>query len=85
MGKRSRESFQKRAREKIREEKKAAKRAKRELEDPANEETTTSRAEEDALMQEYAMLSARFEADQISIERYNEERHRIFVELGIED
>lgn len=35
-------------------------------------------------MQEFAALSARYEAEQISTERYNEERQRIFVELGLE-
>lgn len=84
MAKRSRESIQKRLREKAREEKKAIKRAKR-AEDTPDETTPTSRAEEDALMQEYAKLSARYESNQISSERYNEERHRIFVELGIEE
>lgn len=84
MAKRSRESIQKRLREKAREEKKAVKRAKRE-EDTPDETASTSRAEEDALMQEFARLSARYESDEISSERYNEERHRIFVELGIEE
>lgn len=89
MGKRSRESFQKRAREKARQEKQAAKRAKRhgdEADDMPDEDATPpSRAEEDALMQEYARLSARYEKDQISSERYSEERRRIFVELGLEE
>lgn len=84
MAKRSRESIQKRLREKARQEKKAAKREKRETE-PTDEETPTSREDEDALMQEFALLSARYESNQISSERYDEERHRIFVELGIEE
>ncbi len=84
MAKRSRESIQKRLREKARQDKKAAKREKRETE-PTDEETPTSREDEDALMQEFALLSARYESNQISSERYDEERHRIFVELGIEE
>ena len=84
MAKRSRESIQKRLREKARQDKKAAKREKRDME-PTEEETPTSRADEDALMQEFASLSARYESNQISSERYDEERHRIFVELGIEE
>lgn len=84
MAKRSRESIQKRLREKARQDKKAAKREKRETE-PAEEETQTSREDEDALMQEFAALSARYETNQISSDRYDEERHRIFVELGIEE
>lgn len=82
MAKRSRESFQKRAREKARQDKQAEKRAKRQSDTPDDESIT--RAEEDSLMQEFAKLSARYEADQISTERYNEERQRIFVELGLE-
>lgn len=35
-------------------------------------------------MQEFARLSSRYEANEISHDRFNEERHRIFVELGIE-
>lgn len=35
-------------------------------------------------MQEFATLSAQHEADQISTEQYEKERHRIFVELGLE-
>lgn len=85
MAKRGRESFQKRAREKARQEKQAAKREKRQADDPLDADTAPSRAEEDALMQEFARLSDRFENDQISSERYNEERHRIFVELGLEE
>ena len=82
MAKRSRESFQKRAREKARQEKQEEKRAKRRS--GSSDEDEVSRAEEDALMQEFARLSARYEADEISPEVFNEERHRIFVELGLE-
>lgn len=81
MAKRSRESFQKRARERARQEKQAEKRAKRQS-DSADDGPT--RAMEDSLMQQFAALSARYEADQISAERYNEERQRIFAELGLE-
>lgn len=84
MAKRSRESIQKRLREKARQDKKAAKREKRETQ-PADEEPQTSREDEDALMQQFASLSARYESNQISSDRYDEERHRIFVELGIEE
>ena len=80
-----RESFQKRAREKARQEKQATKRAKRQSDEPQDGEPTPSRAEEDALMEEFAKLSARFETDQITSERYNEERRRIFNELGLDE
>ncbi len=82
MAKKSRESFQKRAREKARQEKQAEKREKRQA--ATDDDENLSRAEEDSLMQEFAQLSARYDNDQISIERYNEERHRIFVELGLD-
>lgn len=82
MAKRSRESFQKRAREKAREEKKAEKRARRES--ALSDQEDVSRADEDALMQEFARLSARYEANEISQDSFNEERERIFGLLGIE-
>lgn len=59
----------------------AKRRAENSLDDPA----TLSRADEDALMKEFASLSDRYEADQITPERYATERRRIFVELGIEE
>lgn len=36
------------------------------------------------LMEEFAQLSASFEASQVTEERFNEERHRIFVALGLQ-
>ncbi len=80
MAKRTRESFQKRAREKARQEKQAEKRAKRQS---SSDSDRVSRAEEDLLMQEFAQLSERFEADQISSHEFNEERQRIFEKLGL--
>lgn len=85
MAKRSRESFQKRAREKARQEKRDAKREKRDLDDSSEADSGPTRAEEDVLMQQFARLSASYENDQISVDDYNEERHRIFVALGLED
>lgn len=80
---RSSQSFQKRAREKARQEKKAEKLAKRQSAS-ADDNSGPSKVEEDALMQEYAALSARYESEEISTEQYNEERQRIFLELGLE-
>ena len=80
---RSSQSFQKRAREKARQEKKAEKMAKR-LSESADDGDNLSKVEEDALMQDFAALSARYESDEISAEHYNEERQRIFSELGLE-
>lgn len=81
MAKRSRESFQKRARENARQQKQAAKKEKRQS---SSDSDDVSRAEEDALMQEFALLSARFEADEISSQKFNEERQRIFGDLGLD-
>lgn len=81
MAKRSQQSFQKRAREMARQEKQAEKREKRQA---SSDEETVSKADETALMEEFAELSARLEADQITMDEFNEERERIFGELGLE-
>jgi len=81
VAKRSRESFQKRAREKARQDKQAEKREKRQTRESSDD---VSRKTEDSLMQEFARLNSRYEANEISHDAFNEERHRIFVELGLE-
>lgn len=83
MAKRSRESFGKRAREKARLEKQAEKREKRQSSSSDDDEKVT-KAKETALMEEFATLSARFEAEQISPDEFSEQRQRIFEELGLE-
>ena len=83
MARRSQQSFQKRARERARQDKQAEKRAKR-LDSPPDEDTALSKSEEDSLMQEFARLSALYQASEISTDEYNEERQRICSELGIE-
>lgn len=82
MAKRSRESILKRAREKAREEKKEARRERKEAKN--FDETALPEADENALMEEFALLSARYEANEMTEDRYNSERQRIFDELGIE-
>jgi len=82
VAKRSRESFQKRAREKARQEKQAEKREKRQA--STQDEENVGKAQENALMEEFASLSARLEADQITAGEFIEERDRIFGELGLE-
>jgi hypothetical protein len=82
VAKRSREGALKRAREKVRQEKKEAKRERKETK-PV-EETALPEADENALMEEFARLSARYEANELTEDRYNSERQRIFEELGIE-
>lgn len=84
MARRSQESFQKRAREKARQEKQAHKRAKRQDTSSGDDDVSLSKSEENSLMQEFARLSAQYEADQISSELYDDERRRIFSELGLE-
>lgn len=82
MARRGNESFQKRARERARQEKQAEKREKRRT--GSSDDDGPSRASEDALMAEFALLSERFAADEVSTERYNEEKQRIFDELGLD-
>ena len=82
MAKRSKESFQKRAREKARQDKQAEKRDKRQS--SAGDDESVSKAAENALMEEFASLSARLEAAEISVDEFNDERERIFGKLGLE-
>ena len=83
MARRGREAMTKRARERTRQEKQESKKEKREAR--AEEETSVlPAADETALMEEFARLSERYSSDQISEADYVSERHRIFVELGIE-
>lgn len=79
----SREAALKRAREKARQDKREAKRQRRE-DRQADDSDAIGPADEQALMEEFARLSERHDANQISTASYEEERHRIFVELGIE-
>lgn len=72
----------KRARERAREEKQEAKRQRRQA---ASENADVEEApDETALMEEFRLLSERHAAGAITEGIYNEERHRIFVALGIE-
>ncbi|HEX6221351.1 MAG TPA: hypothetical protein VF115_09670, partial [Acidimicrobiia bacterium] len=82
MARRGREAALKRAREKARQDKQEAKRERRAARDA--EDPSSDSVDEQALMEQFAQLSERHEADQISTQQYAEERHRIFVELGIE-
>lgn len=82
MAKRGREGVLKRQREKARQEKQQAKREKRQARE--SDAPTEPEVNEDALMEEFARLSARFDNDQIPADLYEKERHRIFVALGIE-
>jgi hypothetical protein len=82
VAKRGREGAIKRAREKARQDKQEAKRENklgRSL-----DETTSPPVDEEALMEEFARLSASYQANRVSEQHYNTERQRIFAELGIE-
>lgn len=85
MAKRGREGALKRQRERARQEKNAVKREKRQarVEDEPSTATEPD-INEEGLMEEFAMLSERFENDQITSQQYDTERQRIFGELGIE-
>lgn len=74
----------KRARERARLEKQAAKREKRQ--GGSSEEVTDPEdaPDEDALMEEFRVLSERHAEGHIPQDQFEQERHRIFVELGIE-
>lgn len=80
MARRGGEAALKRAREKARQEKQEAKREKRQ----ARSATEKPEVGVEALMQEFAELSARHEAGQITASYFNTERTRIFTALGIE-
>lgn len=80
MAKRGREAALKRARENARREKQEAKRERR-LNAPDSEAPPV---DQDALMEEYAKLNARFEANELTPTEFATERDRIFEELGIE-
>jgi hypothetical protein len=80
VAKRGREAALKRARENARREKQEAKRERR-LNAPDSEAPAV---DQDALMEEYAKLNARFEANELTPTEFATERDRIFEELGIE-
>ncbi len=82
VAKRGGEAMAKRARERARQEKQAAKAAKRAA-GPDDTEGLSTKGEGD-LLEEFAALSARYEAKTISHENFEEERERILGELGIE-
>lgn len=72
----------KRARERARQAKQQAKQEKRQA--AQDDDAALSAGQESALMEEFAQLSARLEAKTISLDSFNEQRVRIFAELGIE-
>ena len=82
MARRGGEGMAKRARERAREERQEAKRNRRQA--AADNPEPETQVNEAALMEEFRVLSERHAGGQMSLDDYEEERHRIFVELGIE-
>jgi hypothetical protein len=76
------EAALKRAREKARLEKQEAKRQRRRARRDAD--TTVDPTVERELMEEFARLNERHHHGQMSNDDFERERHRILVELGIE-
>ena len=84
---RGRQSFEKRQREKAKQEKQAAKRARR-------EERTLARAEGDddadaglseaELLEQFRVLNERHAAGELSAEDFEERKAELFEELGLE-
>lgn len=82
MARRGREAALKRLREKKRQDKKEAKREKT-LARKAEPSDDPEPEAEQALMEEFARLSEAHDANRISTVKYEQERERIFAELGI--
>lgn len=81
MAKKGREAAAKRAREVRRAQQKVDKQERR---DAARSAEPDEVVNETALMEEFALLSERLANDQVTPAEYAEEKHRIFVALGLE-
>lgn len=87
MAQRGREGVAKRAKERARQERQEAKRLRRQggaEETQDAEENGDAVPDEMALMEEFRLLSERHAAGLLDESAYQTERHRIFVDLGIE-
>ena len=82
MAQRGREAMAKRARERARQERKEAKKERRDI--AAATPDASEGANEEALMEEFRVLSERHAAGHFSDQAYGLDRHRISVDLGIE-
>ncbi|MET0566507.1 MAG: hypothetical protein ABW021_08700 [Acidimicrobiia bacterium] len=72
----------KRSRELARQQKKEEKQERQEAKGDGPPKLTTD--DETHLLEEFARLSDEYAADHVSQSHFDEERHRIFVALGIE-
>lgn len=80
---RSGETFAKRQREKARQEKQAAKRARRQ--DKGEDEVVADEGPDlDALMEEFRVISEQHAAGDLPTEEFEERRDQILVQLGVE-
>ena len=77
-----RESFEKREREKKRQQRSAAKRERRETR--SKTDTAASPVDSTELMERFRVLSEQFAAGGIAPERYEDQRREIFRALGLE-
>lgn len=84
MAQRGKEGMAKRARERARQERQEGKRLRRQAGSEATEAAVEA-PDEAALMEQFRLLSERHAGGQVGEKDYEDERHRIFVELGIED
>jgi len=80
---RSGETFAKRQREKARQEKQAAKRAKRLAGDEEGVETEEA-PDLDALMEEFRIINEQHAAGELDSEEFEERRDDILMQLGVE-
>ncbi|NOY56559.1 MAG: hypothetical protein GXP34_11300 [Actinobacteria bacterium] len=83
MARRGAQAMAKRARERARQERQEAKRVRRQSAS-ADAADPTDAPDEAGLMEEFRVLSERYAAGALAEDLYAKERHRIFVELGIE-
>ena len=80
---RSGETFAKRQREKARQEKQAAKRARRLEKDEEGVETDEA-PDLDALMEEFRIINEKHAAGELDSEEFEERRDDILMQLGVE-
>lgn len=83
MARRGAQGMAKRARERTRQERQEVKRQRRQA-GSQDAPDQTEEPDEAGLMEEFRVLSERNAAGQLTDEALAQERHRIFVELGIE-
>ncbi|MGH9133640.1 MAG: hypothetical protein ACRDZZ_06865 [Ilumatobacteraceae bacterium] len=77
------QSFQKRQRELARQERAAAKRARRHSRDSGEAESETGGLSEDELLEQFRLLNERREAGKVSAEDFEARRTEIFAQLGL--